>query len=107
MNMQFYRKLPIPKEIKEEYPVSAELTALRDNCIAEQKKIFESAANQLLEAVIDGYSGEFDVEYEGLIHHVTAGVPQNIGIDECAIYGDYFYLEALMRYKNPDWVRYW
>lgn len=74
---------------------------------AEQKAVFESAAGQLLDAVIDGYTGDIGTEYEGLIHHVTAGVPQNIGIDECAIYGDYFYLEALMRCKNPDWVRYW
>ena len=48
MNMQFYRKLPIPKEIKEEYPVSAELTALRDNCIAEQKKIFSGESDKFI-----------------------------------------------------------
>ena len=46
--MQFYRKLPIPKEIKEEYPVSAELTALRDNCIAEQKKIFSGESDKFI-----------------------------------------------------------
>lgn len=74
---------------------------------APQKAVFESAAAQLLDVVIDHYTGDIGTPYEGLIHHVTAGVPQNIGIDECAIYGDYFYLEALMRYKNPGWVRYW
>ena len=26
---------------------------------------------------------------------------------ECAVYGDYFYLEALTRYLKPDWKRYW
>lgn len=74
---------------------------------APQKAVFESAAAQLLDAVIDHYTGDIGTPYEGLIHHVTAGVPQNIGINECAIYGDYFYLEALMRFKNPGWVRYW
>ena len=74
---------------------------------APQKAIFESAAGQLLDAVIDHYTGDIGTPYEGLIHHVTAGVPQKIGINECAMYGDYFYLEALMRYKNPGWVRYW
>ena len=40
MNMEFYRKLPIPKEIKEEYPVSPELKARRDACVNELKDIF-------------------------------------------------------------------
>lgn len=26
---------------------------------------------------------------------------------ECNIWGDYFYVEALMRLKNPDWKMYW
>lgn len=26
---------------------------------------------------------------------------------EGAIYGDYFYMEALTRKINPDWERYW
>lgn len=44
---------------------------------------------------------------DGLLLHVTHAHPQGEGIDECAIYGDYFYLEALMRYKNKNWIRYW
>ena len=26
---------------------------------------------------------------------------------ECNIWGDYYFLEAVMRYKNPDWNMYW
>lgn len=26
---------------------------------------------------------------------------------ECNIWGDYFYMEALMREENPDWKMYW
>ena len=74
---------------------------------AEQKPIFESAAAQMLEAIIDGYTGDIGVEYDGLIHHVTHAKPQGQGIDECAVYGDYFYLEALTRYLKLDWKRYW
>ena len=29
MNMKFYRKLPIPKDIKEEFPVTADIAATR------------------------------------------------------------------------------
>ena len=48
MNMQFFRKLPIPKEIKEQFPMSEELTALREKCIAEQKKIFSGESDKML-----------------------------------------------------------
>lgn len=74
---------------------------------APQKAVFESAAAQMLEAIIDKCTGDIGKEYDGLICHVTHALPQGKGIDECAIYGDYFYLEALMRFKNPDWNRYW
>ena len=40
MNMQFYRKLPIPQEIKEQFPVSEEVKARRDACLNELKDIF-------------------------------------------------------------------
>jgi unsaturated chondroitin disaccharide hydrolase len=71
------------------------------------KAIFESAAAQLLEAVIDNCTGDIGVDYDGLICHVTHAKPQGQGIDECAPYGDYFYLEALARYLLPDFVRFW
>ena len=74
---------------------------------APQKPVFESASAQMLEAVIDHCAGDTGREYEGLICHVTHALPQGLGIDECAVYGDYFYLEALMRFVNPDWNRYW
>ena len=74
---------------------------------APQKKIYDSAAAQMLEAVIDHCTGDIGKEYDGLIYHVTGALPQKLGIDECAIYADYHYLEALMRFTNPSWNRYW
>ena len=74
---------------------------------AEQKSVFTSAAAQIIEATIDNCTGDIGVEYDGLINKVTHAKPQGQGIDECAVYGDYFYLEALARYLKPDWNRYW
>jgi unsaturated chondroitin disaccharide hydrolase len=71
------------------------------------KEIFESAAAQLLEAVIDKCTGDIGVDYDGLICHVTHAKPQGQGIDECAVYGDFFYLEALARYLVPNFEKYW
>ncbi len=74
---------------------------------APQKKVFESAGAQILEAIIDRCTGDFEPGCEGLVHQVTHTVPLGQGINECAVYGDYFYLEALMRYLNPSWKCYW
>jgi unsaturated chondroitin disaccharide hydrolase len=71
------------------------------------KIIFESAAAQLMNAVIDKCTCDIGVPYDGFIHHVSHALPQGYGFDECAVYGDYFYLEALTRYLKPDFVRYW
>lgn len=74
---------------------------------AEQKLIFKNAGAKMLDALIDKCTGDEEYEYDGLICHVTHAVPQGNGIDECAPYGDYFYMEALARYLNPDQKRYW
>ncbi len=70
------------------------------------KVIFESAAVQMLEALIDKCTS-LDERDDGLINYVTGGVPQKLGIDQTAVYGDYFYLEALLRYKNPYFKLLW
>ncbi len=73
----------------------------------EQKAVYESAAAHILESVIDNYTGDIGKDHDGLIHHVTHAVPFDSGLDECAVYGDYFYLEALTRYLKPDFKMYW
>ena len=47
-NMEFYRKLPIPMEIKEQFPVSAESARIREKQLAEMADIFEGRSNRLL-----------------------------------------------------------
>ena len=46
--MRFYRKLPIPKDIKEQFPVSEEIAAIRDKRLAEMRDIFSGKSNRLL-----------------------------------------------------------
>ena len=70
------------------------------------KELYQSAAGRILQGIIQKCVN-LDPERDGLITHVTHALPQGWGIDEGAIYGDYFYLEALLRYKKPNWNRYW
>lgn len=71
------------------------------------KLIFESAASQILDSTIDTCTGDIGVSYDGLICHVTHSIPHNVGIDQCAPYADFFYLEALARKLLPSFKKYW
>ena len=41
MNMEFIRKLPTPKELKEQFPVSKKITEIKEARDNELKAIFE------------------------------------------------------------------
>ncbi len=72
----------------------------------DEKTIYKNAAAQMMAGLMEKCSND-DFERDGILTHVTHALPQKRGIDESAIYGDYFYLEALLRYKKPDWKKYW
>ncbi|MBO5370582.1 MAG: glycoside hydrolase family 88 protein [Clostridia bacterium] len=77
---------------------------------APEIEIYQNAASMLVEAVIDKYTGDTDnngLGYDGLYWGCTGARKFDIGIEGCAQYGDYFYLEALLRLSDPDWKRFW
>ncbi len=47
-NLTFYRKLPIPKDVKEQFPISDELAKIRARQIDEMADIFEGRSDKLL-----------------------------------------------------------
>jgi len=48
MNMNFYRKLPIPQEIKAQYPITPEQAAAREATVSELKKVFEGKSDRFI-----------------------------------------------------------
>ena len=48
MNMEFYRKLPIPIEIKERFPVTAEIEKSRNASINDLKAVFEGKSDKFV-----------------------------------------------------------
>ena len=48
MNMKFYRKLPIPKDIKEQFPASPEIIATREKRVSELMDIFSGKSDKLI-----------------------------------------------------------
>ena len=71
------------------------------------RKLYINACNRMMNSLIDNYLTKDIPEANGLLLHATYGKPQNNGVDEMNIWGDYFYMEALHRMLNPDWKLYW
>ncbi len=72
-----------------------------------RKELWKNGANCIMNSLIDNYTSKDFPDTEGLLMHGCYHVRGNLGIDECMTWGDYFYMEALMRYINPDWKKYW
>lgn len=73
---------------------------------SESRRRYENAALLTLESLANQYTTITVPESNGILLHAVYGKPLGNGIDECCIWGDYYYFEALVRvYKN--WKPYW
>lgn len=61
----------------------------------------------ILESLAVNYGAHEDGDVNGLLLHSTYGRLLGDGIDECCLWGDYFYMEALMRALKGEWRPYW
>jgi unsaturated chondroitin disaccharide hydrolase len=61
----------------------------------------------ILGALISGYATAGASGGRALIDGGVYDAPKNIGVNEGNLWGDYFYLEALVRTANPDWESFW
>ncbi len=68
---------------------------------------FMSGAKRMLNSLIDNYTTKDLPDANGLLIHATYNRNSNTGVDEMNIWGDYFYMEALHRMLDADWVMYW
>lgn len=46
-------------------------------------------------------------DQEGLLQHGVYAYSEHKGVNEANLWGDYFYMEALMRLVKPNWKTYW
>ena len=77
-----------------------------------EAEYYTTLAKQMLKSLTTRYEVKDPEVSNGLLLHGTYSKKtefntcHHCGVDECVIWGDYFYLEALMRlYK--DWELYW
>ena len=69
-NLTFYRKLPIPKEIKAEFPISDELKAVRQQRLAELSDIFTGKSDKLV-LVIGPCSADAEAPVLEYVHRLA------------------------------------
>ncbi|MFF1876949.1 glycoside hydrolase family 88 protein [Leifsonia sp. NPDC058230] len=64
------------------------------------------AADRILASLIAGYTPA-EGESDALLLHGVYSLPAREGVDEGNLWGDFYYLEALMRTADPEWRLYW
>ena len=67
---------------------------------------YEQAAWHIVRELSEHYLTAPVGPENGLLRHAVYHMPRGIGVDESCIWGDYFYLEALVRLSRP-WRPYW
>ncbi|EPC6810738.1 glycoside hydrolase family 88 protein [Streptococcus pyogenes] len=70
------------------------------------KKIYEAAMHSMLKALIKDYANKDLNPGAPLLLHGVYSWHSGKGVDEGNIWGDYYYLEALLRFYK-DWNPYW
>lgn len=69
-----------------------------------QRDRYERAAHDILRGlIVHCTAGDHE---DGLLAHGVYSKPHRAGVDECCIWGDYFFLEALLRLRM-QWTPYW
>lgn len=72
----------------------------------EYKQTYVYAQHAMLESLIDNYSTTNETGIVPLIEHGVYSWHSGKGVDEGNTWGDYYYLEALIRFYK-DWEMYW
>jgi unsaturated chondroitin disaccharide hydrolase len=67
---------------------------------------YQRAALRTVRQLSEHYHGDDATPGGGLLLHAVYHKPHRIGVDESCIWGDYFYLEALLRLSR-SWNSYW
>ena len=68
---------------------------------------FRRTADAILDSLITGYTPHAGDSSDALLLRGVYDLPKGVGINEGTLWGDYFYLEALMRRARPGWRPYW
>ena len=63
----------------------------------ELKALYEGVVDKMMYSLYEKYSTKNVPESNGLLLHAVYSKPAGVGVDECNIWGCYYYMEALVR----------
>lgn len=72
-----------------------------------EQQRYASAAHDILASLAATYTSSDVPGANDLLRHGVYSKPGGNGVNEGNLWGDYFYMEALMRSQQPDWKMYW
>lgn len=72
----------------------------------EYNETYTNAVNAIMRSLKDNYTTKNNDKSNGILMHAVYSKPENNGVDECVIWGDYYYMEALMRMYDSDSILY-
>ena len=72
----------------------------------DDRTTYENAAKSIIKSLMQNYTTSDMPNSNGILKHAVYSKPGNGGVDECCIWGDYYYFEALVR-LTKDWELYW
>jgi unsaturated chondroitin disaccharide hydrolase len=70
------------------------------------RPFYQQAAINIITSLSTSFTTKDEKESNGILMHAVYSKPDGVGVDECCIWGDYFYFEALVRLIK-DWQMYW
>jgi len=81
-----------------------ELAQMLDDVTADR---YRREAIGILDALTAGYATGGATGGRALIERGVYDAPKNVGVNEGNLWGDYFYLESLVRIACPAWASFW
>jgi len=101
-----------PRDSSSASIVACGLLEMAEHVEETEAATYQSMAKKMMKSLVGNYSATDPAVSNGLVLHATYSKksPYNTctpeGVDECASWGDYFYMEALMR-LHKKWNSYW
>ena len=84
-----------------------ELAAVLEPFDADAAARYHGEAVEILLALARDYATGGALGGKALIERGVYDAPKNVGVDEGNLWGDYFYLESLVRTVHPEWISPW
>ena len=95
----------IPHDVRDSSAAAIAACGLLDLADSTQAPSYRQVALQILSSLATDYTSRGYPEEEGILLHATGAKPRGKEVDISLTYGDYYFMEALLRLLRPDAVR--